>query len=108
MPGLDLVREREATVIEALSQQYNIGKRICGSPLALTIVDGALTESTSRTRQSFGKGGLTVNRQNNHSRQNSLQDGPQNIEHIASQPDNNEHDRKSISRASPEVLDDLR
>lgn len=42
-----------------------------------------------------------------HCRQHPLQHCAQNIEHIAEEPDDDELDRESVSRAALEVLNDL-
>jgi hypothetical protein len=44
----------------------------------------------------------------NHGGEHALEDGAQNIEDIAEQPDNDELDRQRIRGASLEVLYDLR
>lgn len=43
-----------------------------------------------------------------HSWQNTLQDGSEDVEDIAEQPDDDELDRESIGASALEVLDDLR
>lgn len=44
----------------------------------------------------------------NHGGEHALEDGTQNVEDIAEQPDNDELDRQRIGGASLEVLYDLR
>jgi hypothetical protein len=46
--------------------------------------------------------------QDDHGRQNTLKNSSEDIEDISRQPYDNEHNRKSFSRPTSEVLDDLR
>lgn len=71
------VGEGEAAVVEALTEQDDVGERV---------VDG----------------------EDNHGRENALEHGSEDVEHIAGKPDDDEEEGEAVGRTAPEVFDDLR